>query len=117
MWNIAFDKLLEGGNFGPNKMVGFADDACLIVTVPDPSILVDLAQQAVDQTVRLCAESGLEFSAGKTAIVLFTLKRKKQQLPKLKVNGIEVDFSQSTRYLGVELDNKLNYNLHMKQKV
>ena len=57
-------------------MVGFADDACLIVTGPDPSVLVDLAQRAADQTVRLRAETGLEFNAAKTAVVLFTHRRK-----------------------------------------
>ena len=58
---------------------------------------------------------GLTFNPTKTVCILFsratenTLTYPRQ---KLRINGAEVEFSTNTKYLGVQIDSKLNWNLH-----
>ena len=117
VWNLAFEKLLALFDRGPVKIVGFADDACLVVTGHDPSILADLAQSAVDRAIEWGADSGLEFNARKTAAILFSHKRKILLPKNIKVNGMEVNYVESTKYLGVTLDSKLSFSTHIKSKI
>ena len=51
VWNLVFDKLLEIGNCGAGKMVGFANDASFVVSGIDPFALYDTAQEVVNQAV------------------------------------------------------------------
>jgi len=45
---------------------------------------------------------------------MFTWKHK-WSLPKpIKVGGVEIELSNSVRFLGITLDNKLNFNIHVK---
>ena len=117
VWNMAFDGLLEEGNKGPVRVVGFADDACLVVSGPDPGTLVTIAQEAVTRIVSWGASAGLAFNAKKTAVMLFTNRRKIPKLRKIKIDGTEVDYVNSTKYLGIELDSKLKFTEHVKCKV
>ena len=91
--------------------------SCLLAAGLDPATIVQVSQEAVDRIVGWGAASGLEFNAKKTAVIMFTKKRKLGNFNKIKINGVEVEYSDSTRYLGVELDRQLNFKLHVKQKV
>ena len=50
-WNIAFESFLENFQTGSVKVTGFADDAALIVTGPNPHVLRKLMQEAVDKAL------------------------------------------------------------------
>ena len=56
---------------------------------------------------------GLTFNASKTVVLLFTkssVTRKKYEGKKLiKMDGQQIPFSDSVKYLGVTLDNKLTW--------
>ncbi len=54
----------------------------------------------------------LEFNTWKTAALLIT-KRKDQNI-NLKMNDIRIELKDSIKYLGVYIDQKLNYNKHVE---
>jgi hypothetical protein len=117
IWNLAFDELLDMFDEGPVKVTGFADDAGLLITGPDPQSLADIGQKAVDKAVDWGHKNGLTFGAAKTVIVLFK-GRGKCKMPKpMKVDGITIEYSKTVKYLGITLDDKLTFNEHIKDKV
>ena len=65
-------------------------------------------------------ECGLTFNASKTVVLLFTkssITRKKHEGKKLvKMDRIQIPFSDSVKYLGVTLDSKLTWKPHIEAK-
>jgi len=53
-------------------VAGFADDAGLIVTGPNPLVLRRLMKEAIDKALTWGRENGLTFSASKTEALLFS---------------------------------------------
>ena len=123
IWNLAFDPLLKLLNQdSPCAPVGFADDGALCFRGIDPETLVEIAQPKINQAVEWGAKNGLSFSVDKTTAVFFSRQRKfhSHVLPKLKkltINGVDINPSPSMTYLGVILDQKLNWSLHIDNKV
>ena len=123
IWNLAFDPLLKLLNQdSPCAPVGFADDGALCFRGIDPGTLVEIAQPKINQAVEWGAKNGLSFSVDKTTAVFFSRQRKfhSHVLPKLKkltINGVEINPSPSMTYLGVILDQKLNWSQHIDNKV
>ena len=118
VWNINFDPILEELNVGPVKVIGFADDACLLITGRDHTRLVDLIQPYLDRIVGWGAQAGLKFNENKTIAVMFTHKlTPRWQYKKIKVNGQEIPYSQEAKYLGIILDSKLTFRKHLSAKL
>ena len=63
---------------------------------------------------------GLTFNASKTVVLLFTKSsatRKKYEDKKLiKMDGLQIPFSNTVKCLGVMLDNKLSWKQHVEAK-
>ena len=123
IWNLAFDPLLKLLNEkSPCSPVGFADDGALCFRGIDPNTMVDNAQYKLNQAMEWGAQNGLTFCADKTTVVFFTrkynfVKRVLPKVKKIKINGVEINPSTSMTYLGIILDHKLNWSLHIKTKV
>jgi hypothetical protein len=103
----------------PVKVIGFADDALLVITGHSPAVMVRRLQPSVDAMVEWGRQSGLEFNCNKTVVVLFTNKRTTpaDYHEKIKVNNNPIEFSDEAKYLGIILDHKLSWNSHIKDKV
>ena len=71
----------------------------------------------MDELVVWGAEYGLKFNSEKTVVAIFHRRKiQKSQMPdNLCVNGKPVPFSNTMRYLGVTLDEKLSWTPHFNQ--
>ena len=122
IWNLAFDPLLKLLNSNsPCAPVGFVHDGALCFRGFDPETLVELAQPKINQAVEWGANNGLTFSVDKSTAVFFSRQKKchSEVLPRIKkltINGVEIKPSASMTYLGVVLDQKLNWTLHIEKK-
>lgn len=116
IWNLPFDELLNMFLTGPVKIRGFADDACLLIKGIDKRTIMSIAQKAVDQVTQWGTSNGLTFGAAKTVVVLFNTRHKDESLVLLTVDGLEIPFSDSSTYLGIELHKKLSFSSHIPAK-
>jgi hypothetical protein len=116
-WNIIFDNMLKEINDNAVLGVGFADDACILITGKKPDILMEVIQTKINKIVQWGKSNGLTFSPQKTVAVLFTNKTKIPKLQSLRMDGTTVPLSKEVKYLGITLDSKLNWNPHIKNKI
>ena len=114
-WNSNMDDLLE--RF-PERESGdvnaFADDILDLVIGIDERTMVNILQQDIKKMVSWAKEHNLTFSPEKTKVMLFTRKTKKFIRPKLFIEGMEIEWVTSFKYLGITLDSKLNFLTHVE---
>ena len=115
IWNIVVHYLLIKFRKGPIKATGFADDLCLTAQSIDPNTLTDILQKAVDKVLSWGHKVGLNFNPNKTEFLVVTRKRK-ASVPSLRVNGVDITPSDTVNYLGITIDNKLNWRANLKNK-
>ncbi len=115
IWNIVVHYLLTKFRKGPVKATGFADDLCLTAQSIDPNTLADIMQEAIDKVLAWGHRVGLNFNPNKTEYLVVTRKRK-TIVPCLRVNGVVIKPSETVNYLGITIDNRLNWRANMKNK-
>lgn len=64
-----------------------------------------------------CVENSLSVNADKTVIVPFTNKRDLRKLRVPRLNGKTITYSNTVKYLGVTLDQRLNWNSHIENVI
>ena len=119
MWNICFDSLLWSFNTSLVKCVGFADDGALITWGKNPNVLVNRMQKAINTAAAWGKEQGLAFNATKTVAVIFTRKgsQKCKSFPPLPLDDHPLPYVGEVKYLGILLDQKLNWFKHIRWKI
>ena len=117
IWNMAFDGLIDLFNTGPVHCKGFADDAALVIRGIDPGTMADQMQKALNTASKWGEDNKLNFSNKKTVVVFFSRSTKVKLPRKLKLKGEVIEYSDSAKYLGITLDNKLDFSVHIKQKI
>ena len=73
-----------------------------------------MAQKAINIAANWALDQELQFSSKKTEIILFTHKRN-PDLGSLSMNRSKLKLSKEARLLGVSLDSKLTWKLHITQ--
>ena len=99
---------------GPVSATGFVDDTILIVTGVDITTITSIMQSALNKVMLWGEVHQLIFNPAKTNAMLFT--QKKKPIP-LLMRGVEIKYVSEARYLGVVLDNKLNWNQLVTERV
>ena len=110
VWNLAFDDFLNRFNTGLVWARGFADDGmALIVRGPVLSALVKRGQEGINTAMEFGQCNGPEFSIEKTVVVIFTKRKVKQEVQKLRMGSTEIEYSDRVTYFGVVLDRQLTF--------
>ena len=128
LWNLVMDDLLNHSKKDiPGDLQGFADDLCLIVATQMPAgkngpsedilPLRDATQKGLNAINAWCKTVGLKLSALKSHIVIFTHRKKVKIGDPVKIEGNPIDVTHSTKFLGITLDNKLNWNEHVNKQI
>ena len=116
IWNVYFEKWLSL----PMKAVtskAFCDDGIMLITGSCPNTLVDLMQRAINLTVDFGAKENLRFNPQKTKAMFFHRKNKFKLPKKLRMSGIDLEYSEHVKYLGVTFDTRLRFNKHIEDKL
>ena len=65
----------------------------------------------------MCKQLDLVLNPTKTYEIVFTTQRQTPEVDNIILNDTAISQSQSVKYLGVTLDNKLRFEDHIKAKV
>ena len=114
LWNLIVDDLLKfSAKDIPGYLQAFADDLFAMAEGgTDTDVTWERTQKTINTIENWCKTKGLNISALKTKIVMFTWN-KKWTLRPIKVGGTTIELSNSVKFLGVTLDHKLYFNEHI----
>ena len=92
----------------------FVDDFAIIYSSPNMTTIEKKLQESLNRLERWADENGFTFSKTKTLCLHFCQKRSYHLDPQLKIKNSLIPMAQQTKYLGMILDNKLNYKPHIE---
>ena len=95
------------------KLRLFADDACLSYQHSDPDIVNSVINRELSKVDEWLRSNRLFINYSKTKFLLFNRTAKRCDF-NVTVNGCVIEQSESIKYLGVVLDEKLNWRAHLK---
>ena len=93
----------------------FADDTVIMSTDESQPKAVEKLQRALNNVSRWTTDWKIKLNEQKSVHVTFTLRRKNNNIHTY-INGRQVPQAESTKYLGLHLDSKLNWKHHVRQK-
>ncbi|KAH9413968.1 hypothetical protein DERP_014489 [Dermatophagoides pteronyssinus] len=112
LWNILYDNLLKLQLPIGCYLQAFADDAFLIVTHEKLDVCENRANKALARIFKWGNQNKIEFNPNKTQAMLISKKRKTRDIV-LQINGSRIELVNSLKYLGVIIENKNKWNLHL----
>ena len=101
----------------PRKTVNalFADDVGILATAPNIKQAEEEAQETVNTVVKWSKEWRLTLNATKSEAALFTTNRKEaHETVAISIDGKQIPFNKTPRFLGVTLDRELTFVPHIK---
>jgi len=117
LWNMVVDSLLHQLNRAGFFTIGYADDITILLNGKFEGVLCNLMQAALQLVEGWCTANSLSVNPSKTELVLFTRKRKTEALKLPALFGINLQLSKEVKYLGITLDQKLNWSKHLDTKI
>ena len=116
LWNITLNLLLKDSNIDPEFVQAFADDMVILVQGIDLKTIKTIAKNHLIIIDTWCKDNGLKLSKIKTKIILFRMKGRAKNIKPIKIKGDTIEFTKSTKFLGVIIDEFLNWNEHITGK-
>ena len=92
------------------RLIKFADDSTLqaLISTSETEYFDE-----VKQFVNWCENNYLEVNVSKTKEVIFDFRQIKDDITPLCIKDKEVELADTYKYLGVNIDNKLNWHCHL----
>ena len=117
LWNLIMDDLLKMfPNLHSTYVIVYADDVMLLGIGIDEKTIVDNLRRDVGILQNWANKHSLNFSPSKTKLMLFSRRTEKIR-PVLKIGDQEIDWVEDHKYLGMHVDCKLNWNIHLKEVI
>ena len=106
----------------PTKLPGtevalYADDAAIYSQSYDNAVIARNLQASLNELSKWYASWRMALNTSKTTATLFERKRSSRRvtaLPQLTLNGDSIEWTPTSKYLGVTLDSKLTFKEHLK---
>ena len=115
LWNGTMEDLLRRfPKRDPSEKEAFADDVLVVATGIDERTVTDNVQRDVKILEEWAKDQGLTFSHEKTKAMMVT-RRINVTRYDILVNNQPVEYVDSYKYLGIEIDSKLLWNNHLKK--
>ncbi|KAL1122863.1 hypothetical protein AAG570_003189 [Ranatra chinensis] len=112
LFNIYTSHLLKLQNSHVH-IAGFADDLALYSSSVSAKNAINRVRNATHHMIKELNLWKINVNAAKSEAILFTPSRK-QVDTHIHIRTNRIPFSSSVKYLGVHIDNKLNWNVHTK---
>ena len=109
------DLLSTFGTLDP-KMLLYADDTVLYVSAKTAFTACVSLDNGLSKLARWCSLNKLSINIKKTKCLIVDLQNDTTNYPKPKLNGQPLDQVDSYNYLGVSIDNKLEFNKFLCEK-
>lgn len=113
LWNILYDGLLQLTMPQGVEIIAFADDVALVAKSIVTFKVEELLEEAAEITLKWLENTGLEVAVTKSETMLFTKKRTYNTMT-VNMRGTDIPSTRSIKYLGVQLDSKLNFKEHSR---
>lgn len=113
LWSLVVDELLTELQNGKFTVIGYADDIAVFVTGKFDDTVRDRMKEAIGIIMKWCRKVGLNANPQKTTLVPFTRRLNFISLP-LEVEETPIKYATEVKYLGVILDQRLNWEAHME---
>ena len=127
LFNILINSLPDLQTNNPNVEVGkYADDIAIWLKPQvcrnrrknrirnQQNISTRTIEKAANELISELEKRGFAVNIAKTQAIMFN-KRPTETIKSLKINGEEVNLSNTVKYLGVTFDHKLNFNAHIDE--
>ena len=116
LWNLVLDDLLQKFNNSDN-IQAFADDLSLLSIGKTQYGIINNTRNIINKIMKWCKENGLQISTLKTKVIYWSKTKNKNHPKHIQIDGQKIEISKSVKYLGVIIDNKLNWNEHIQTTV
>ena len=116
LWNLAIDELLNILNSTGIWCQAYADDVAICITAKDIHTASELMRNALSKVEKWCNKVNLSVNPQKAELMLFTKKRK-YQFVEPKLFDTRLPLKDTVKYLGVVIDQKLNWRPHITSKI
>ncbi|GBM21357.1 Putative protein in type-1 retrotransposable element R1DM, partial [Araneus ventricosus] len=113
LWNLVANEILIQVWPDNVHIQAFADDFVLVIKADTNKSLVEDTQSAIAQFRSWCSENELAISKEKTNYILFS---KMVRNPKITWNGYKINRVKSFKYLGIHVDDRLNWLEHINKQ-
>ena len=99
------------------KLSLYADDSALVFSGPDPSVVANVLSTELDTCRKWLVDNRLSLHLGKTECILFGTKRRlaKNNIFEVRLGDVLVNRVTSVKYLGVNLDQCLDFTVHVEE--
>lgn len=114
LWNILYDELLSLRLPVGARYLAFADDVAILARAKDSWDLERILAAAAEKTSGWLRRVGLQLALHKSEAVIITKKRHYNQM-EISIDGTQVKVGSNLKYLGMQIDSKLNFTEHAKQ--
>ena len=105
LFNIYINDIVK---VGKAKKILFADDAVFFITESSLEMCIVKINQLIGELSEWLMNNKLVPNVNKTKLMMIT-PRPFDELPDIYFNGIKLEWVTSTKYLGIIIDNKLNF--------
>lgn len=117
LWLIVMNSLLVRLESNKIEAIGYADDLQFCCRGKDMRTISDRTQFAVKIVEEWCLEVGLRVNPAKSESIIFTKNRIKDGFTVPTLFGDVIPLKAEVKYLGVILDQKLNWRKHIENRI